>query len=196
MSSAKQNIHLVGMPGAGKSTVGKALARALALTFVDADQELIAHTGVPIATIFEVEGEAGFRDRETQILGELCQRQGMLLATGGGVVLREENRRLLKTSGAVIFLNASLDHLWQRTRNDSRRPLLQTDRPRDALRSLLDVRTPLYREVADLVVETGRQSVGRLVQQIIEELHQGKLWPPAVAAEAAATPQLISGARA
>lgn len=196
MSFAKQNIHLVGMPGAGKSTVGKALARALALTFVDADQELIAHTGVPIATIFEVEGEAGFRDRETQMLHELCQRQGMLLATGGGVILREENRRLLNTSGIVIFLNASLDHLWQRTRNDSRRPLLQTDKPRDALRSLLEVRNPLYREVADLIVETGRQSVGKLVQQIIEELQQGNLWPPAGAADAPANPPVTSGASA
>jgi shikimate kinase len=111
-------------------------------------------------------------------------------------VLREENRRLLKASGAVIFLNASLDHLWQRTRNDSRRPLLQTDKPRDALRSLLEVRTPLYREVADLVVETGRQSVGKLVQQIVEDLHQGKLWPPVVAAATPATPLVTSGASA
>lgn len=179
MSHGKRNVHLVGMPGAGKSTVGKALARQLALSFIDADHELVEHTGVSISTIFEVEGEAGFRQRESQLIAELCTRNGLLLATGGGAVLREENRTALRQSGVVIYLHAGLDHLWQRTRHDSRRPLLQTDNPRAALRSLLEVRDPLYRQTADLIVETGRQSVNKLVSEIMLALTRQHLWPPA-----------------
>lgn len=177
MSPGKRNLHLIGMPGSGKSTVGKVLARQLALTFVDADQELVTHTGVSIATIFEVEGEAGFRQRESQLIEQLCQRDGLLLATGGGAVLREENRVALRESGIVIYLHAGLEHLWQRTRHDSRRPLLQTENPRVALRSLLEVRDPLYRQTADLIVETGRQSVNKLVSEIVLELTRQHLWP-------------------
>jgi shikimate kinase len=181
MSQPKRNLHLVGMPGAGKSTVGKALARHLALTFIDADQEMVEHTGVSIATIFEVEGEAGFRLRESQLIADMCQRDGLLLATGGGAVLRDENRAALRESGVVIYLHAGLDHLWQRTRHDSRRPLLQTDNPRAALRSLLETRDPLYRQTADLIVETGRQSVNKLVSEIVLELSSRQLWPIASA---------------
>lgn len=179
MSEGKRNLHLVGMPGAGKSTVGKVLARQLALTFIDADHELVEHTGVSISTIFEVEGEAGFRQRESQLVAELCQRDGLVLATGGGAVLREENRVALRRSGVVIYLHAGLDHLWQRTRHDSRRPLLQADNPRAVLRSLLETRDPLYRQTADLTVETGRQSVNRLVSEIVLELTRQHLWPAA-----------------
>lgn len=178
MTGSRQNIHLVGMPGAGKSTVGKALAQQLGLTFVDADQALVEHTGAPISTIFELEGEAGFRQREAQIITQLCQRDGILLATGGGAVLLEENRRRLAATGVVIYLHASLDHLWHRTRHDSRRPLLQADNPRDVLKALLETRDPLYRQVANLVVETGRQSIGKLVRQIVEDLSRLNLWPP------------------
>lgn len=177
MCSAKRNLYLVGMPGAGKSTIGKALARELRLPFVDADQEMVEHTGVAIATIFELEGEAGFRLREAQLIGELSQRDSILLATGGGVILRKDNRDALRQTGVVIYLHASLDHLWQRTKHDSRRPLLQTDNPRASLKSLLESRDPLYRETADLVVETGRQSVGRLVREIHDELLRRGLWP-------------------
>ena len=186
MTSPTQNIHLVGMPGAGKSTVGKALAHQLGLTFVDADQALVEHTGAPISTIFELEGEAGFRQREAQIIAQLCERQGILLATGGGAVLLGENRRRLAATGVVIYLHASLDHLWHRTRHDSRRPLLQAENPRDVLKSLLDTREPLYREIADLVVETGRQSIGKLVRQIVDDLSRLHLWPPTVGAAQAA----------
>ena len=113
-----------------RGTIGKALARHLELPFIDADQEIVEHTGVSIATIFELEGEAGFRLREAQLIDELCRREGILLATGGGAVLREDNRVALSHSGIVIYLHASLDHLWQRTKHDSRRPLLQADNPR------------------------------------------------------------------
>jgi shikimate kinase len=179
MSSGKRNLHLVGMPGAGKSTVGRVLARHLNLAFVDADHELVAHTGVSIATIFEVEGEAGFRARESHLIEELSRRTGLLLATGGGAVLLPQNREALSQSGVVIYLHASLDHLWQRTRHDSRRPLLQTGNPREALRSLLEIRDPLYRQTADMVVETGRQSVNKLVSEIEVELSRRGLWPSA-----------------
>lgn len=177
--SEKHNLYLVGMPGSGKSTIGKALARKLKLPFIDADQEMLQHTGVAIATIFELEGEAGFRVREAQLIGELCRREGILLATGGGAVLQEENRVALRQTGIVIYLHASLDHLWQRTRHDSRRPLLQADNPREILQALLETRDPLYRQTADVVVETGRQSASKLVHDIADELARRQLWPRA-----------------
>ena len=178
MSGHKRNLYLVGMPGAGKSTIGKALARKLILPFVDADHEMLSHTGVPISTIFELEGEAGFRTREMQLIHELCERDGILLATGGGAILKEENRDALRRSGVVIYLHASLENLWQRTRHDHRRPLLNTGSPREALKSLLDARDALYRRTADIVVETGRQSVARLVNELADELARRHLWPP------------------
>ena len=176
--SDKRNLYLVGMPGAGKSTIGKALARQLELPFIDADHEMLAHTGVAIATIFELEGEAGFRLREAQLIGELCQREGILLATGGGAILTDDNRVALRKTGIVVYLHASLDQLWQRTRHDSRRPLLQADNPREILKTLLDTRDPLYRQTADVVVETGRQSASKLVHEIADELSRRQLWPP------------------
>jgi len=139
---------------------------------------MVEHTGVSIATIFELEGETGFRTREAQLIGEFCRREAILLATGGGAVLREDNRAMLTQTGVVIYLNASLDHLWQRTRHDTRRPLLQADNPRGILKALLEVRDPLYRQSADLIIETGRQSVGKLVKEISEELSRQQLWPP------------------
>ena len=179
MTAQKQNIYLVGMPGAGKSTVGKALARQLGLTFVDADQVLIEQVGASIATIFEFEGEAGFRQREVTVIAELCRRQATVLATGGGAILRDENRVALRENGIVIYLHANLDQLAQRTRHDARRPLLNSvDDPRDTLKALLIVREPLYRSVADLVVETGRQSIGKMVQHIVQALSEKRLWPP------------------
>ena len=179
MTAQKQNIYLVGMPGAGKSTVGKALARQLGLTFVDADQMLIEQVGASIATIFEFEGEAGFRQREVKVIAELCQRQAIVLATGGGAILRDENRVALRESGIVIYLHANLDQLAQRTRYDARRPLLNLAvDPRETLKTLLTVREPLYRSVADLVVETGRQSIGKMVQHVVQALGEKRLRPP------------------
>ena len=166
------NIFLVGMPGAGKTTIGRTLAKRLNLTFADSDKELMARTGVSIATIFEIEGEAGFRVRESVTLAELVQRDGLVLATGGGTVLAPENRRLLKQNGTVIYLRATLDALWQRTRRDINRPLLQTEDPRATLENLLQTRDPFYREVAHLIVDTGTQSVARLTTDILARLNQ------------------------
>lgn len=166
------NIFLVGMPGAGKTTIGRTLAKRLDMTFADSDKELMARTGVSIATIFEIEGEAGFRVRESAALAELVQRDRLVLATGGGTVLAPENRRLLKENGTVIYLCATLEDLWQRTRRDLNRPLLQTEDPRATLETLLQTRDPLYREVAHLIVDTGTQSVARLTTDILARLDQ------------------------
>ncbi len=178
MPGKKLNLYLVGMPGAGKSTVGKALARKFDLPFIDADHEIFKHTGVAIRTIFELEGEAGFRQRESQIIRELSARQGILLATGGGAILKVENRDRLKQTGTVVYLHASLEHLWQRTRHDRRRPLLQSGNPREVLKGLLDSRDALYRQTADVIIETGRQSVATLVNELAGELTRRQLWPP------------------
>lgn len=164
------NIFLVGMPGAGKTTVGRNLAKRLDMTFLDSDKELTTRTGVSIAMIFEIEGEAGFRARESALLRELVESDGLVLATGGGTVLQEQNRRLLKAHGTVIYLHATLDALWQRTRHDHSRPLLQTANPRATLESLFQARDPLYREVAHLTIATGTQSVARLCADILKRL--------------------------
>ncbi len=174
----ERNIFLVGMPGAGKSTLGKSLAKRLSLSFVDADSELVAKTGVPIATIFEFEGEAGFRLRESQLLLELVNRQGIVLATGGGVILAENNRQALRNHGVVIYLRASLDDLRARTQRDTKRPLLQSGNPVNVLRELLNAREPLYNEVAHLTVDTGRQPAGKLAEMIVETLAARGLWSP------------------
>ncbi|MEO1766487.1 shikimate kinase AroK [Thiobacter aerophilum] len=164
------NLFLVGPMGAGKTTVGRALARHLQKTFIDADQELERHTGVRIPVIFELEGEEGFRRREADLLRELVSRRDIVLATGGGAVLREENRAALAANGIVIYLKASVDDLWARTRHDRNRPLLQTADPRAKLAELLQQRDPLYREIADIVVTSGQQSVHQVVREIEQKL--------------------------
>lgn len=165
-----RNIYLVGLMGAGKTTVGRQLAQRLGKTFYDTDHEIEHRTGVRVATIFEIEGEPGFRARESQALEALAQREDVVLATGGGIVLRPENRAELKAHGFVIYLCAQPRDLWARTRHDKSRPLLQTDDPLKRLEELYAVRDPLYREVADLVMDTGRQSVATLVGQILKRL--------------------------
>lgn len=168
------------MPGSGKSTIGRSLAKTLQLTFVDADHALTARTGVAIATIFELEGETGFRQRETSLIAELCASENTLVATGGGAVLSPVNRQLLHQTGVVIYLKAKLEDLWTRTKNDSKRPLLRAENPRAALSSLLDIREPLYAEIADLVVETaGYPKVSKLAHDISDRLVQNNLWKPA-----------------
>lgn len=164
------NLFLVGMMGAGKTTVGRTLARRLKLRFVDSDHEIEARCGVKIPVIFEIEGEAGFRSREAQALAELTLLEGIVLATGGGAVLREESRRLLAERGMVIYLRATPEHLFERVRQDRNRPLLATGDPLARLRQLYRERDPLYREVADLVVDTGRQSVQVLTRGLLEQL--------------------------
>ncbi len=164
------NVFLVGMMGAGKSTVGKALARRLGRAFVDCDREIVERTGVPIATIFEIEGEAGFRRREAAMIAELCGRRGLVVATGGGAVIAEENRRLMRDSGTVVYLHAPLEHLHERTRRDVSRPLLAKGDRRATLASLLDARHPLYREATHPVVESGLPSSGALAGRIAQAL--------------------------
>lgn len=168
--AASRPIVLIGMMGSGKSTVGRRLAARLGRRFVDADKFLEERCGVAIATIFELEGEDGFRRRETAILDELSRLPGIVLATGGGVVTREENRRVLAERCVVVFLQASLQDLWQRLRRDRTRPLLQTDNPRERIADLLESREPLYRAIADITAVSARQPVDELVADIIGRL--------------------------
>lgn len=161
------NFFLVGMPGAGKTTVGRALSRQLGRPFHDSDHEIEARTGVRIPVIFEIEGESGFRRREVEVIDKLTGMENIVLATGGGAVLSPENRKHLKSRGFVIYLHASPRELWRRTRHDRSRPLLQGTDPKIRLEELYLVRDPLYREVADLVVETGRQSAGALLSELL-----------------------------
>ena len=158
------------MMGAGKSAVGRQLAARLNRTFFDSDHEIQARTGVSVSVIFEVEGEAGFRKREEQVIDELSQRDGVVVATGGGAVLSALTRSRLKQRGLTIYLHAKPHDLWVRTRNDRNRPLLDCADPRRRLEDLLLVRDPQYREVADLVVETGRPSVTRLVESLAQQV--------------------------
>ena len=159
-------IALIGMPGAGKTTVGKTLGRLLELPFKDADRELAAHTGVSIATIFEIEGEAGFRRRESALIAELLQLDNLIVATGGGAILSAETRTMLRDAALVIYLRASLDALVERTQKDASRPLLAGGNHREKLAALLSQRESLYRETAHMTFETGRQSPARLAATI------------------------------
>ena len=168
--AARPNIFLVGPMGAGKTTIGRRLAEALGMDFVDSDQEIEARTGATIPWIFDVEGEAGFRKREKTLIDELTQRPNLVLATGGGAVLDPENRRHLQARGTVIYLHATLDELLARTRKDRNRPLLQTADPRARLEAILREREPLYREVADIVFETGQRSIRQAVQSLLRQL--------------------------
>jgi shikimate kinase len=158
--------------GAGKTSVGRLLARRLGKTFYDCDQEIERATGVRIPVIFEIEGEPGFRARERRMLGELARSSEVVLATGGGAILATENRALLKANGTVVYLRASPHDLWQRTRHDRNRPLLQTDDPMATLVRLYEERDALYREVADVVVDTGSQSLSALAHRLEHRLAQ------------------------
>lgn len=165
-----RNLFLVGLMGAGKTTVGRQLARRLGKRFRDTDQEVEDRTGVTVATIFEIEGEAGFRARESRVIEELTDAEDLVLATGGGVVLDAGNRARLATRGFVIYLCAQPRDLWQRTRHDKSRPLLHGADPLARLEELYAIRDPLYREIADLVIDTGRQGVGALVARVLAEI--------------------------
>jgi shikimate kinase len=165
-------LFLVGMMGAGKTTVGKRLARRLGWAFVDADRELEARLGVPVQTIFELEGEPGFRRREAALIDELTQRPQVVFATGGGAVLDAGNRALLHERGRVVYLRASVGDLWHRLRRDTVRPLLKTADPRARIEELVGQRDPLYREVAHLTVDTGRQPIEQVVDAILARLGQ------------------------
>lgn len=171
-SGADSGIFFVGMMGAGKTTVGRLLARRLGRRFVDSDVEIEARCGVSIPVIFEIEGEAGFRAREQAMIEELTAERGIVLATGGGAVLAAENRHALSTRGTVVYLRAQPADLYRRVRHDRNRPLLATPDPLKRLEELYVVRDPLYCEVADLVVDTGRQRAPALARQLVGLLEE------------------------
>ena len=156
--------------GAGKTTIGRILARKLGKRFIDSDHEIEARTGASIPLIFELEGEASFRKREAEVIRDLTAQDGLVLATGGGAILDPENRAFLATRGAVIYLRASVGSILARTAHDKNRPLLQTANPRKKLEELTAIREPLYREIADLVIDTGRPNVQSMVQTILAQL--------------------------
>lgn len=166
------NIFLVGPMGAGKTTIGRLLAEALHMDFVDSDREIEQRTGASIPWIFDVEGEAGFRKRECNVINELTQRTNTVLATGGGAVLSAENRQVLQARGTVIYLSASLEQLMKRTSRDKNRPLLQTEDPQSRLKEILDLRDPLYREISDIVINTDKTDVRLSLKSIISALSE------------------------
>ena len=164
------NIYLIGLMGAGKSTAGRLLAQTMGREFYDSDDEIVKRTGASIPTIFEIEGEAGFREREQRMIAELCAKKSVILGTGGGAILREANREALKNTGWVVYLSTSPERLINRTRYDKNRPLLQTANPLSVLTQLYEVRHPIYQDLADIVITTGAGHVTHVVAHIIEQL--------------------------
>ena len=178
MQNSTNNIFLVGLMGSGKTTIGRSLAKKLNLRFLDADQEIETRTGASIPLIFEIEGEASFRQREANVIRDLTAQQGIVLATGGGAVLNETSRQLLRERGTVIYLRASVASILQRTSHDKNRPLLQTADPRAKIEALSRERAPLYQEVAHIIIETGRPNVHSVVQNILTQLQSNTKIPP------------------
>lgn len=165
-----QNLFLIGPMGAGKSAVGRQLARLLQMTFIDTDDEIEARTGVDIPFIFEKEGEEGFRRRERKVIDELTQRDDIVLATGGGAVVDARNRNFLGARGFVVYLHTTVEQQLERTRRGRQRPLLEHDDPRQVLEELMVSRDPQYREIADLVVETDGRRVKAVASEIVDRL--------------------------
>ena len=178
MQNSTNNIFLVGLMGSGKTTIGRSLAKKLNLRFVDADQEIETRTGASIPLIFEIEGEASFRQREADVIRDLTAQQGIVLATGGGAVLNETSRKLLRERGTVVYLRASVASILQRTSHDRNRPLLQTADPRAKIEELSRKRSPLYQEVAHITIETGRPNVHSVVQNILSQLERNTSGAP------------------
>lgn len=176
---ARSSVFLVGMMGSGKTTLGRALAHRLDMPFVDTDRVLVERTGVPVTTIFEIEGEDGFRRRESAVIAELAEGEPRVIATGGGAVLAPENREVMRNRGTVVYLRARLEALWERTRHDNSRPLLATADPRATLAALMQAREPLYREAAHVIVETGSQSASALVGRVLAALRTYERGHPA-----------------
>lgn len=166
----KRNIFLVGPMGAGKSTIGRHLADELHLEFYDSDQEIEKRTGADISWIFDLEGEDGFREREENVINDLTDKQGIVLATGGGSVVNKAVRNRLSARGIVVYLQTTIDKQVARTQRDKRRPLLQNDDPEQVLRDLAETRNPMYEEVADYVVDTDDQSARAVANQIISKI--------------------------
>jgi len=170
MEQLPQNIFLIGLMGAGKTTIGRALARRMRLQFLDSDHEIEERTGVSIRTIFELEGEQGFRARESATIADLTLREGIVLATGGGAILLESTRKHLHDRGIVIYLRARPEDLYKRTKHDRDRPLLQTDDPLAKLRTLLEARHVFYENTAHIIIDTADQGVPRLIATIEQQL--------------------------
>lgn len=170
-----RNIFLIGPMGAGKSTIGRLLADRLGLAFKDSDQEIEARAGADIPWIFDVEGEEGFRRRETAVLADLTLEQGIVLATGGGAIIKPENRKLLAEGGVVVYLAVSIEQQYARTRRDRQRPLLHEDDPYNKLSQLFAEREPLYLAIADFVIATDRRTPRLVVQEILRHLGQDDL---------------------
>lgn len=166
----KRNIYIVGPMGAGKSTIGRQIAQQLHLEFVDSDAEIERRTGAEIAWVFDVEGEEGFRKREAEVIGDLTEQQGIVLATGGGSIISKEVRNKLSARGFVVYLETAIDKQVARTQRDKRRPLLRSDNPRQVLEDLAKDRNPLYEEIADLTVHTDDQSAKLVAKEIIDKL--------------------------
>ena len=164
------NLILVGPMGAGKSTIGRLLAKEVRYLFKDSDKEIEQRTGADIPWIFDVEGEQGFREREQAMIAELCAEDGLVLATGGGVVMRPENRQAIRQGGRVIYLHTSVEQQLERTSRDRNRPLLRTANPERVLTELMAIRDPLYREVADIIIETDERPPRLVVQEILAQL--------------------------
>ena len=165
-----KNIFLIGPMGAGKSVVGRYLARSLNLSFVDSDDEIELRTGVDIPFIFEKEGESGFRKREASVIDDLSKRENIVLATGGGAIVENDSRSRLGARGFVVYLYTTVDQQVTRTSKGRERPLLQNVDPRIALEQLLLFRDPLYREIADIIVETDGRKVKSVVDEIVEQV--------------------------
>ncbi|MER2494283.1 shikimate kinase AroK [Catenovulum sediminis] len=166
----KRNIFLIGPMGAGKSTIGRQLAQELHLDFYDSDAEIERRTGADIAWVFDVEGEAGFRVREEKVIFDLTEKQGIVLATGGGSIISKETRNRLSARGFVVYLETTIEKQVARTARDKRRPLLQNGEPQEILENLAESRNPLYEEIADLVVKTDNQSAKVVAREIIDRL--------------------------
>lgn len=167
-----ENVFLVGPMGVGKTTIGRVLADLLGLEFFDSDREIETSTGADIPWIFDKEGESGFRVRETRMIEQLSNKQGIVLATGGGAVLAEENRQQLKNRGVVVYLRSSINHQIERTSRDKSRPLLQTSNPEQKISELMKIRDPLYQEVADIIIETNRRNPRAISQDINRQLQK------------------------
>ena len=163
-----ENIYLIGLPGSGKTTVGRCLARFLYLDFIDTDHLIEERTGVSISHIFEIEGESGFRRRETRLLEEVSDRTQTVISTGGGIILSDTNRQIMRQHGQVVYLRASLEILWFRLKNCQNRPLLQTAGPRARIAELMKEREPLYIAQADLIVEVTSDTANRTARKIAQ----------------------------
>ena len=170
--NTSSNVYLIGPMGVGKTTIGKALAKNLALEFVDSDQEIENRTGVSIMTIFDIEGDVGFRNREVKVILEIAKRRGIVLATGGGAVLRPENRRALRNSGLVVYLHATVEMQLERTRNSRNRPLLKKGSRRNVIEDLMHEREPLYRQEADIVYVTDSRAPQVAAREIAGEIRE------------------------